>query len=57
MTWDRACDWIDNLVYIMACIDDEAAPYPALDYYERQMREAELALDRSFNEEGTLATV
>ena len=49
MTWEQACDRIDNLVYVMACIDDERGNYPALTYYERQMTEAERQLDKAFN--------
>jgi hypothetical protein len=44
MTWQQACDWVDDIIDRQPDQDD-AAPYPALHYLDREMREAERELD------------
>lgn len=44
VTWEMACDWVDDIISRHPDQDD-AAPFPALQILEREMLEAERALD------------
>ena len=43
-SWEQACDWVDDIIERHPDQDD-AAPFPALQIYEREMLEAERCLD------------
>ena len=44
MTWQQACDWVDDIVERHPDQDD-VAPFPALQWLDREMLEAERQLD------------
>ena len=45
MTWEEACDRIDETVWAMAALEDDSAPEPAMTWHERRLRDWEIALD------------
>lgn len=51
MTWEQACDWVDDIISRYPD-DDDRGSYPTIIILAREMAAAECTLDEGYDEEG-----